>query len=149
MNSRPLILVIILVITAGAYFAFGTGVRGPGPVKLPDEAHGRISIQYLMARMCSACQEMEPVLSQVKDTYKEQVFIHKIDVQARPGTIRAYGIRVVPALVFYGPDGTVFYRYEGSMTMDKISEVLEKAASFPEITGQDGSGQTTLPSPED
>ena len=124
-SKRLLILVVILTAMAAIFFSRAPW-RGPGMVELPEEAQGRVGIQYLMAELCSACRDMEPVLDQVKDIYGDQVLIQKIDIHAIPGTIRAYGISVVPALVVYGPDGKTRFKHEGLMTFGELKSVLKE-----------------------
>ncbi len=124
-NKRFVILVVILVIVAGSYFIYKPHTRGPGLVALSADARGRAVIQYLMAPLCSACQDMKPVLQQVQAAYGDQVLIQEIDVQARPGTMDAYGFSVVPSLVMYDPQGKIVFRKEGVMTLQEVSGVLD------------------------
>jgi thiol-disulfide isomerase/thioredoxin len=124
-NKRLLTLVVILTAMAAIFFSHGSW-RGPGTVELPDEATGRVGIQYLMAELCTACRDMEPVLDEVKEVYGDRVFIQVIDIYARPGTIRAYGISVVPALAIFDPEGKMHFKNEGVMSFTELTEVLDK-----------------------
>lgn len=124
-NTRLLVLVAVLAVMAGAFFLSSPGFRGPGLVQLPDEAAGRVGIQYLMAQLCSACRDMEPVLEEVKEAYGDRVFIQTVDVHARPGTIRAYGIRIVPSVVIFDRGGEVRFRNEGVMSAQELFLVLD------------------------
>lgn len=124
-GKRLIILIVILIFMAGMYFVHTPGFQGSGIVKLPAEAKDRISIQYFMAQMCSACRDMEPVLDEVKKVYDDQVLIQVIDVHTRPGTIKAYGISVVPALAVYDSDGKLSFSNEGVMNAREVFSVLD------------------------
>ncbi len=111
---------------AGLYFIYTPGFHSSDRVKLPDEATGRVGIQYLMAELCTACRDMEPVLDEVKEVYGDRVFIQVIDIYARPGTIRVYGISVVPALAIFDPEGKMHFKNEGVMSFTELTEVLDE-----------------------
>lgn len=130
-GKRLIILIVILIVMAGMYFVHPPGLQGPGIVELPAEARGRPVIQYLMTQMCSACQDMEPVLDEVKGVYGDQVFIQVIDVHARPETIKAGGISVVPALAVYDSDGKLRFKNEGVMNAREVLTVLNTIMDKP------------------
>jgi len=62
---------------------------------------------------CSACVEMERILDRVEPRVAGKARILRISVDSEPALTRMYSIRLVPTILFYGPDGEFFLRHEG------------------------------------
>ena len=60
------------------------------------------------ADWCAPCKMMTPILKQVKQNFKDQIKIIKIDIDKNPAVAQKYAIRSVPTLA-------LFYKRETSL----------------------------------
>lgn len=125
-HARLIGLVLVLALTATVYFTTDLGRRDrtvPGP---PSDFSGRVTIVQLMSEHCPACREMEPAMDAVRERHAGSVDVVFVDVFARPGTSRDYGISTIPAQIFYDRHGREFYRHEGVMSEAQVFAVLDE-----------------------
>jgi thioredoxin 1 len=79
------------------------------------------------AQWCGPCKALTPTIEQIaaeKDTWT----VGKMDIQSHPQTAAKYGIRSIPALLFF-KDGQVKASLMGAANKDKI------VAKMTEVTG--------------
>ena len=76
-------------------------------------AQGRMLVAEFAKDGCSACVEMERILDRVEPRVAGSARILRINVDGEPHLTRRYSIRLVPTILFYGPDGKFFLRHEG------------------------------------
>ena len=69
---------------------------------------------------CTMCKMMEPVLEEIKAECAGRLRIDRIDVIANPAEKERYSISVIPAQIFYAPDGSELLRHEGYVSKDDI-----------------------------
>lgn len=53
------------------------------------------------ADWCMPCKQMPPILKQVKDDFKEQVRIIKVDVDRNPQIASQFQIRSIPTIMLF------------------------------------------------
>ncbi len=75
------------------------------------------------ADWCQPCKMMTPVLKQVKQNFKDQIKIIKIDIDKNPAVAQKYGIRGVPTLILF-KGGREVWKQSGVVMANQINEVI-------------------------
>lgn len=139
----PLIRVaIILMVAAAAVYAIVLSQAGPrtapavsatppatgssaaqGPVQLSS---GGVTMIDLGASECVPCKMMAPILEELKEEYAGRADIIFIDVWKDPPQARKYGIRAMPAQIFFNAEGNEVFRHTGFMDKKRIVEILTR-----------------------
>lgn len=76
---------------------------------------------------CSACRQMQEVMETIRSRYPGKVNVVFINV-ADAGNLDIvdyYGIVTIPAQVLLGRDGNEFYRHNGYISADELSEFFK------------------------
>ena len=60
------------------------------------------------------------------DTYAGKALIVPVDVEINKDLVRDFRIRLIPTQIFLMPDRTEFFRHEGILQEQQISEILGK-----------------------
>jgi thioredoxin 1 len=103
-----------------AQAAVGDAARPASPKAIPR-------LVDLGAGKCIPCKAMAPILDQLRTDYAGRMEVVFIDVWQRPQEGEAYGIRMIPTQIFYGPDGRELARHEGFIDR---AQILEKWKSL-------------------
>ena len=80
------------------------------------------------AEWCPPCHRLAPVLEDLAEEYAGRVRIVKVDADANPETIRAYGILAMPTLTMFR-DGQVVSQVVGALPKTKLREQLDSVVS--------------------
>ena len=75
------------------------------------------------ADWCQPCKMMAPVLKQVKQNFKEQIKIIKIDIDKNPAVAQKYGIRGVPTLILF-KNGREVWKQSGVLQANQINTII-------------------------
>jgi thioredoxin 1 len=75
------------------------------------------------ADWCAPCRLMRPILKEVKDQYKENVRIIKVNVDHYPDIAMSCKIQNIPAIVLF-QDGKIQWSGMGVQEVDDISIAL-------------------------
>ncbi len=75
------------------------------------------------ADWCQPCKMMAPVLKQVKQNFKEQIKIIKIDIDKNPAVAQKYGIRGVPTLILF-KNGREVWKQSGVLQANQINAII-------------------------
>jgi len=75
------------------------------------------------ADWCQPCKMMAPVLKQVKQNFKDQIRIIKIDIDKNPAVAQKYGIRGVPTLILF-KSGREMWKQSGVIQANQINTVI-------------------------
>ena len=75
------------------------------------------------ADWCQPCKMMAPVLKQVKQNFKDQIKIIKIDIDKNPSVAQKYGIRGVPTLILF-KNGREIWKQSGVLQANQINAVI-------------------------
>jgi thioredoxin 1 len=118
---RSLVVLVVLISAFGVSFAAEEPAAPPSlPVK------GTVTMVDLGADKCIPCRMMAPILSELKETYKDKATIVFIDVWKDPEEARKYGIRAIPTQIFFDREGKEVYRHVGFMDKESIVAMLGK-----------------------
>ena len=76
---------------------------------------------------CPPCRVMLGVMEELKKKYPDEMIVEFVNVQEKPEEVSRYGIRVIPAQIFYDPSGKELYRHIGVF---RTEEIIEKWADL-------------------
>lgn len=129
MKKTLLIVCMIFVVPVIAY-AILMG-RQPAPVEsVAVAATGMPKMIKFSAPMCSDCQHMAEVLSQVEPQYKDKIEFVEISVNQKSpevtSMIKRYNVKLVPTMVFTNSKGEQIARVEGSIPKDELVKYLDE-----------------------
>jgi|SRR6185369_358140 len=80
------------------------------------------------AEWCGPCKMMPPILHEVKDKFREQVRILKIDIDKNPTAAQTYGIRSVPTLIIFRK-GKISWRQSGVIPASELIAALKSISN--------------------
>jgi thioredoxin 1 len=125
-RTRLIAIPLLLVLVAGTFWLRAqsrtdTGIvidsEGVAP---PGAALGIPRMVSLGAGACVPCRMMEPIREELIKEYAGKLHIDFIDVWKDRESGEVYGIRTIPTLVFFAPDGRELARREGFTPKDDI-----------------------------
>lgn len=74
----------------------------------------------LGATKCIPCKEMAPILEELAETKKTYFEVLLFDVWQNPDKGYEYGVRIIPAQIFFAANGEQLYRHIGFYSRDQI-----------------------------
>jgi thioredoxin 1 len=77
------------------------------------------------ASWCGPCKLVAPLMDQLADEYGDRVKVLKLDLDANQGVAKRYGIRSIPAVIFF-TQGEVAETLVGAKKYDEYSATLGK-----------------------
>jgi thioredoxin len=80
------------------------------------------------APWCGPCKKIEPIMEELAGEYAGRISVAKLDIATSPQTAATYGIRSIPALVFF-KDGHVASSLIGAQPRHKIEEQIQRVIS--------------------
>ena len=69
---------------------------------------------------CKPCKIMLGVMDELKQQYPGAMVVDFINVKEKPDELERFGITVIPAQIFYAPDGKELYRHTGVFKTEAI-----------------------------
>ncbi len=128
MKKTLLIVCMIFALPVIAYALLLS--KQPAATDVAIAATGMPQMIKFSAPMCSDCQAMAEVLSQVEPQYKDRVEFVEISVnQKSPQVaemIKKYNVKLVPTMIFTNAKGEQVARVEGSMPKEELVKYLEQ-----------------------
>jgi thioredoxin len=85
-----------------------------------------VTLVDLGAKSCIPCKMMAPVLEKLEKDYKDRAAIVFLDVSKDPGTVKRFGISMIPTQIFYDKQGKEVLRHTGFMSEEAIVAELKK-----------------------
>jgi thioredoxin len=75
------------------------------------------------ADWCQPCKMMAPILKQVKQNFKDQIKIIKIDIDQNPTIAQKYAVKGVPTLILF-KKGVSVWRQSGVLQAHQINTII-------------------------
>ncbi len=76
------------------------------------------------ATWCGPCKALTPTIEKLAGEFSDRMVVGKMDIQAQPLTAGKFGIKSIPALLFF-KDGQVVDSLMGAASEDKIRDKME------------------------
>ncbi len=77
------------------------------------------------AAWCAPCRMIGPVVEELAETYRDRLKVAKMNVDDNTGTPAQYGVRGIPALLFF-KDGELVDQIIGAVPKTQVVGLLEK-----------------------
>jgi len=77
------------------------------------------------AEWCGPCRMVGPVVEELSNEYQGKAVIGKVDVDNNPEVSMKFGIRNIPALLYF-KDGEIVDKQIGAVPKSVLAEKLEK-----------------------
>ena len=75
---------------------------------------------------CVVCQQMAPILDDVKREQAGRIDVEFVDVWKDQAMGEKYGIKLIPTQIFFDSEGKEFFRHEGFFPKEEILKVFRK-----------------------
>lgn len=76
------------------------------------------------ADWCQPCHRMAPTVKKLAEEYEDRILVAKMEVDTNPITTHKYGIRSIPALLFFR-DGQLVRQIVGVRPQEEIARIIE------------------------
>jgi thioredoxin 1 len=117
-------------LTEGAYAR--RIMAGAGVVELTDATFDQEVLKSeqpvlvdFWAVWCGPCKAIGPIVETVAEKYADKLKVGKVNVDQNSGTPSRYGIRGIPALLFF-KDGKIVDQVVGFVPQETIEEKIQK-----------------------
>ena len=77
------------------------------------------------ADWCGPCKMVAPILEELAEEYKDDIYIYKIDTEAEQELAAAFGIRSIPSILFC-PMGEQPQMAQGALPKDGFKQAIEE-----------------------
>ena len=107
----------------------------PSRVQVVDDAsfleltEGGWTIVDFWAAWCAPCRSFAPVFAAVAAAHDGPVRFGSCDVDANPATAQLLGIRSIPTLVVFGPDGSEVGRSTGAVHRGDLEATVRQLSA--------------------
>jgi len=82
------------------------------------------------ARWCGSCHIIAPLIENLADTYKEQIYISMLDVDENKELVSEYGIVELPFLLFFN-NGKIVDHIIGAVSKEVLECKFKALLQFP------------------
>lgn len=76
------------------------------------------------AEWCAPCKMIAPIVDEIAKEYEGRVKVAKLDVDANPNTMQAYGVMGIPALILF-KGGKIAVRVTGFKPKEQLLAEIE------------------------
>src|SRR5699024_12746916 len=77
------------------------------------------------AELCGPCRKVGPVVEEIAKEYDGKAIVGKVDVDSNPDISVKFGIRNIPALLFF-KNGEIVDKQVGAVPKSVLTEKLDK-----------------------
>ena len=88
---------------------------------------GKVVMLELGSFGCIPCEQMKPVMENLRTNFKGKLEVFFVDVRKDKDTARRFGVYAIPTQVFLDKNGKEFHRHMGFYAYEEIEPVLKKA----------------------
>ena len=76
------------------------------------------------APWCAPCKQLEPILNELSDEYKDKITVLKLNVDEEMGLAQTYEVMNVPTVLFF-KDGQIVNNVVGFLNKEKIADKID------------------------
>ena len=91
-----------------------------------DATEGGYTVVDFWEGWCSPCKSFAPIFAAVASAHDGPVRFGACDVDANPATAQLVGIRSIPTLVVFGPDGSEVGRSTGAVSRGDLEATVRQ-----------------------
>lgn len=91
-----------------------------------EATEGGWTVVDFWAAWCGPCKSFAPVFATVASAHDGPVRFGSCDVDANPATAQLLGIRSIPTLVVFGPDGSEVGRSTGAVSRGDLEATVRQ-----------------------
>lgn len=91
-----------------------------------DETAGRYTVVDFWAPWCGPCRAFAPVFRDVASAHTGEVRFGACNVDQNPKTASLVGVRSIPTLVVFGPDGSEVGRHVGILSQRALEQLTAR-----------------------
>jgi thioredoxin 1 len=109
-----------------------TNMNGAAVLTLTDrnfaeeiECSDGLAVVDFWAAWCGPCRMVGPIVEQLAVDYAERVRVGKLDVDANPATTARFGIRSIPAILFFR-DGALVDTVVGALPRSALERKIQE-----------------------
>ncbi len=77
------------------------------------------------ADWCGPCKMVAPILDELAEEYKDEIYIYKVDTEAEQELSAAFGIRSIPSILFC-PMGEQPQMAQGALPKDGFKQAIDE-----------------------
>ncbi len=118
--AGALLLALAALLTAQPSAAPVAGAATEATAPAAAIEAGLPTLLELGADRCIPCQQMKPIIDELKTTFEGQLHVEFIDVWKTPEDGKKYGVRVIPLQIFFDAEGKELFRHEGFFSRENI-----------------------------
>ena len=130
MKKTLIIIALIFALPMICYYVLSGKQAQVSEVAVASQANGMPKLIKFSSPMCSDCQRMAEIISEVVDDYKDKVEFVEISVNQNSPQVREqikrHNVKLVPTMVFINSKGEIVGRVEGSIPKEDLIMYLEK-----------------------
>lgn len=88
--------------------------------------NGKPTVLDMGSSSCIPCKEMQPILEELKEEYKDRADIIVLDVYEYRDLASKYQVRAIPTQIFFNSKGEEVWRHQGFLPKEDIIKKLEE-----------------------
>lgn len=92
----------------------------------------RPAIVDFYAEWCGPCRMLAPVLEEIASTYREQIYVYKVDVDRCEAIADAYDIRSIPTTFFVPMEGRPV-KMVGAISKTELERQIKEVLLSPQL----------------
>lgn len=126
MNKFNTILILAIFLCPLALYSVMSHLGYHGNVSNAEGVKPKMVM--ITSTMCSECVKMKKVLEKVQPSYQKNISFERYDANS-PGAkpyIDKYNITLVPTLIFFERDGSLYKKIEGGIPQDVLENYLKE-----------------------
>jgi thioredoxin 1 len=119
-------VVIFCCVSVMFMFARQSVLYASAPTEIPVKGMVTMVDFGSKIKSCIPCQIMAPILEKLEKDYTGRAAVIFLDVNENQTQTRSFGIRTIPAQIFFDKDGKEVFRHVGVFREEAIVEQLKK-----------------------
>ncbi|MCF8091339.1 MAG: thioredoxin [Desulfotignum sp.] len=84
----------------------------------------KVALVDFSAPWCGPCRQMAPVISKLKEKYKDKAAIVEIDIDSQPAVATHYMVQSIPTLILFD-QGREIKRFVGVQSLETLEKNLD------------------------